>query len=147
VKERIKISNWQDAVIAILSGVGYLWKNKRVPTLMFVVAFGGQNVLGWYRAVTAQVATFQKAEPLQSASPAGFNFQITEKAYAGGERGPRILINGKDYGIYDTNYVVWKIKDKSAMIVYNKQADEVAKISTPSIELEDFLYIKGAQRK
>ena len=126
-----EITNINDAIDAIISGVVYFLKHHTKKTVIVLMLICGSMIYVVFDYLTSDKITVEKLKPLTS------NISIFPEIYADEKRGKdAIIINSKYYGEADTNYIIYKIKNSNELIIYNKQSQSGYRYEIPA--LEDF---------
>jgi len=101
---------------------------KTVLVLLFMLSGPIYIAWDWYSSDRIKI---KDAEPIQAH---GANFKLMEEAVAAEPQNPnRIEINGKFYGYYDPNFVVYMMTDNERLFIYNKAIGRAVFINAPTM--------------
>jgi len=139
VKPSFVVSEAQSKLEAfglILSGLWYFLEHNTKMTLAALLFMAGSSLtltlLGYLYMKTDSIS-IQRAEPIRAHGDSGFDLSLQSKAYAG-ERfggGDSIVVNGSFYGYSDPSFKLWKLYDKSAILIYDRVSGEVLVADAP----------------
>lgn len=125
--------NTNEAVTYMLQGLQFFLVKYPIPTIIILlIAFGsGGYVLHDY--INSKTVKVETAQPLKALNGSGSLLNIImPEAYAQEKAKPnQIIVEGKVYGYYNQNYIVYVMEGKSAIFVYNKTAKSAVVITAP----------------
>lgn len=128
----------QEALTLIGGGLMFFLVNHTKKTLLLMLLMSGSMlyvVMDYYQQASSDKVKVEQAAPVK-ASLLNFNGFPGNEALAGPVFRKLILIDGKNYGIQDEDFEVFKLYGEPALIVHDKIKGVVLKLEVPSLSPE-----------
>lgn len=153
-------TNSQEAIRLMVEGLMYFLINHTTKTVIAILLICGSSLFVVFDYMKSEKVSVQE---LTSMKPIGKNIQfefmpqaiaqdvahdkdrsdiarmiklreeVMKKASIQREA-DAIIINGEYYGDYDPAFQIWKLKDHSALVVYDKNTKRIFKVDIPSLK-------------
>ena len=111
-----------EAMNFIFIGLKYFLINHTIKTVLVIMAMLFGLLYAGYQYYATDKVEIRDAVPLSEVR----SFSIMPEALAATakQEADDIIINGKIYGKFDTNYQIWKMKDKNAFLILDKRSGQ-----------------------
>lgn len=118
--------NVDEALCMLFGGLMYFLKHHTKKTLITIMLVCGSIICVLFDYLSSDTIKVEKLKPLTE------EMSLFPNLFAQGKN--TIMLDGKYYGEYDPNFIVYKLKNSNELIIYNKQLKSGYRFEIPALE-------------
>lgn len=118
--------NVDEALCMLFGGLMYFLKHHTKKTLITIMLVCGSIIYVLFDYLSSDTIKVEKLKPLTE------EMSLFPNLFAQGKN--TIMLDGKYYGEYDPNFIVYKLKNSNELIIYNKQLKSGYRFEIPALE-------------